>query len=159
MQKQLDSALPALKLSDDEKDYFVECIATGKPFQKEFVYGKGQSKFKVVLKDRTKKEGEIIGRALDREMNAGKILNWTEYNHLYNSACLYYQLERINGVEQVREYPTSVYAEFDLLSAIERASMSQWTNAQLYIAMGFVFQFNKAVLEISQEAFSDPNFS
>jgi hypothetical protein len=150
--------LPELELTEEEQDKFSKCLGLGVPYSKEFFHPSA-SEFKVVLRDKTKKEGEIIGRALDRAMNKGTILNWVEYTHLFNTTSLYYQLDAINGIEHVRHYPESVYDEFNLLAELEKSVISTWTASQLYIVMGFMFQFNKAILKLSAKAFTPENFS
>jgi len=154
----LEKPLPKLKLSDDELDIFAKSLATGKPFSKKFFHPQAVD-FVLELRDKTKKEGEIIGRSLDRSMDSKKILNWVEYTHAFNMVSLYYQIESINGITHNREYPESVYKNFDVLDAMERSPIADWTSSQIYIAMGFMFQFNQALLEVSQRAFDDENFS
>ena len=150
--------MPELIFSEKDEDEFVECVATGRPFSKTFEFGKTK-KFRLRLKDRSKKVSEIIGRSLDIAMEDKKILNWVEYTHMYNSACLYYQTEAINGIEHIRLYPKSVFEPFDLISAMEKSPINDWTSAQLYVGMGFMFQFNQALSKLSQKAFTSQNFS
>ena len=137
---------------------FAKSLATGVPFSKKFSHPKA-SNFVLEFRDKTKKEGDLIGRSLDRAMESKKILNWVEYTHAFNMVSMYYQLESINGVKHIRDYPESVYKEFDVLDAMEKSPISQWTSSQVYVAMGFMFQLNQALLEASKEAFGDENFS
>jgi len=154
----LEKPLPKLKLSEDELNEFALSLATGKPFSKKFSHPKAPD-FVLEFRDKTKRESEIIGRSLDRAMESKKILNWVEYTHAFNTVSVYYQLESINGVAHNRNYPNSVYDEFDVLEALEKSPVAQWTSAQLYVAMGFMFQLNQALLEVSKEAFENENFS
>jgi hypothetical protein len=155
----LEKPLPLLKLSEEERTKFIECVVSGEPFCKEFSFGEGEKKFTLVIRDKTKRENEIISRALDRAMDAKKIINYTEYTHAYNMASLYYQIGSINGVEHVAEYPENIYAPFDLLSEMEKSPIAEWSSAQTYIAFGFMTQLNQAILRTSQEAFETQNFS
>ena len=149
--------LPKITLTEMELDEFAKSIATGKPFSRVFD-NKKIPNFKLTIRDKTRKESEIITRCLDRETERKKILNWVEYNHTFNTLSLYYQVDAINGVEHVREYPKSVYDDFDALSAMEKSPVSSWNASQLYIAMGYMFQFNAALMEASQSAFDLENF-
>lgn len=157
-QDDLEKPLPKIKLSEEEVEAFAKSLATGKPFSKKFSHPKCPD-FVLELRDKTKREGDIIGRSLDRAMDSKKILNWVEYTHAFNMVSVYYQLESINGIPHNREYPESVYKEFDVLEAAERSPIAQWTSSQVYVAMGFMFQLNQALLEVSKEAFGDENFS
>jgi hypothetical protein len=157
-QEDIEKPLPKIKFSEEEMEEFALSLATGKPFSKSFSHPKAPN-FVLEFRDKTKKEGDLIGRSLDRLMEAKKILNWVEYTHAFNMASVYYQLESVNGIPNVKEYPESIYKEFDVLEAIEKSVISQWTSSQVYIAMGFMFQLNQALLEASKEAFGDENFS
>jgi len=150
--------MPILELTTEEKNIFAKSLATGKPFSKIFVNKKNPD-FYITIREKTKKEGEIIGRSLDRAMESHKILNWVEYAHLYNSASLYYQVDSINGIEQHKEYPAGLYDDFDVMGAMERSPINEWNGSQVYIAMGWLFQFNNALMEVAREAFDDINFS
>jgi hypothetical protein len=154
----LKEPLPKILLTEEEMNQFASSLATGIPFKKSFAHPKAPE-FVLVFRDKTKKESEIIGRSLDRAFDDKKILNWTEYTHAFNVVSIYYQLESINKIPHVREYPATTFAPFDVMDAVERSPVAQWTSSQLYVAMGFMFQFNQALLEASKEAFSNENFS
>ena len=157
-QDDLEKPLPKIKLSDDELEAFAQSLASGKPFNKKFSHPKAPN-FVLEFRDKTKREGDFIGRSLDRSMESKKILNWVEYTHAFNMVSVYYQLESINRVPHHREYPENVYKEFDVLDALEKSPISQWTSSQVYVAMGFMFQLNQALLEAAKEAFGNENFS
>ena len=155
---QKEYVLPEIAFTEEDKDQFARSLATGHPFSKDFSSEKYPD-FVLTIRDKTKKEGEIIGRSLDRAMEDHRILNWVEYTHIYNSVSLYYQIEAINGIPQHKEYPAGLYDSFDVMSALERSPISEWNSSQTYIAMGWLFQFNNALMEVAREAFENVNFS
>lgn len=151
--------LPKLEITEADRDQYALCLGTGAPFQQRF--SKPEFKFSVTLRDKTKREGDIISRQLDLAANQGKILSMAEYTNSYNLACLYYQLDEINQVPQHRQYPKDIYdmKDFNLQVIIDNHSaLGNMTSSQIYLMIGWMTQLNQKLMEISREAFS-PSFS
>jgi hypothetical protein len=149
--------LPKLEISNDDRDLYAECIATGKVFSQKFENEK--LKIKVEFKDKTKKETDIISRQVDKIYNDGLLYSVQEYINLFNLGCLYYQLSHINGVKQNHEYPANVWdmKDFNLTSVIDASPIGSLPSSTLYILMGMMTQFNQKLYDLAKEAFN-PNF-
>ena len=150
--------LPKLEITDRDRDLYAECLATGNTFKQKFENEK--LKINIELRDKTKRETDIIGRQVDKIYNDGLLYSVQEYVNLFNLGCLYYQLESINGVTQTREYPDSVWdmKDFNLLSAIDKSHIGSLSSSNLYVMMGMMTQFNQKLYDLAKEAF-DVNFS
>lgn len=150
--------LPSLKITEEDKDLYAKCLVSGTPYFERFA--KEKFGINIVFRDKTKKEGDIISRQLDSAANKGIILSQAEYTNSYNLGCLYYQMEELNGVVQVREYPKSLYdqSDFNLLQKIDESYLGSVTSAMVYLLMGMMTQFNEKILSLSREVL-DPNFS
>jgi hypothetical protein len=150
--------LPRLEITDKDRDIYAECLSTGNVYRQKFENEK--LKIKIEIKDKTKKETDIISRQVDKIYNDGLLYSVQEYINLFNLGCLYYQLSSINGVEQIKEYPSSVWdmKDFNLLEVIDRSPIGSLPSSTLYILMGMMTQFNQKLYDLAKEAF-DPNFS
>lgn len=150
--------LPKLEITDKDRDLYAKCLATGDTFKQKFENSK--LKINIELRDKTKKETDIIGRQVDKVYNDGLLYSVQEYINLFNLGCLYYQLSSINGVEQTKEYPDSVWnmKDFNLLSVIDKSPIGSLSSSNLYIYMGMMTQFNQKLYDLAKEAF-DINFT
>jgi hypothetical protein len=158
LKDQLERPIPVLKLTEKELDEFANSLATGIPFSRVFKNEKIKN-FSIKLRDKTKRESDLIVRFLDRCLDSKKISNMVEYNNLFHNLSLYYQTEEINGVKQVREYPANPYDDFDILAALEKSPISNWTASQYYIVLGYMFQLNAAILDAAQKVLDVENFT
>ena len=93
-------------------------------------------------------------------LNKGQLLSALECNTLFNLGCLYYQLEEINGIKQVREYPESVWdmKDFNLAMSIEKSPIGTGSSSYTYILVCLLAQFNGKLLDLSRRIF-EPTFS
>ena len=150
--------LPKLEITDDDKERYLQCVVNGTPFMQEFEDQK--LKLKVVLRDKTKKETDIISRQLDKTYNEGNIYSAVEYTNLFNVACLYYQLEEFNGVKQNRDYPVSVWdmKKFNLMESIDKGPLGSISSSALFVLMAMMSQFNHKLYALAMEVI-DPNFT
>jgi len=145
-----------LHITEDDKDRFLECIATGEAFS--YSFG-ADTKFPFTVRDKTVKENNIITRSLDKLMAKGKILNWTEYANAYNACSCYYQVVEINGVAQPKVYPTAKNEDsFNVVNEFNESLLGQFSSSQFFIVMMQVSRFNKCILDLSAEIVTDPNF-
>jgi hypothetical protein len=150
--------LPKLETTEKDRDMYAECLATGNVFRQKFENKK--LKLNIEFKDKTKRETDIISRQVDKIYNDGLLYSVQEYINLFNLGCLYYQLASVNGVEQIKEYPASVWEmkDFNLLSVIDKSYVGSLSSSNLYILMGMMTQFNQKLYDLAKEAF-DVNFS
>jgi hypothetical protein len=148
--------LPKLFVTEEDRNLYAESLATGTPFSHSFENGP----LRVRFRDRTKRETDIIGRQTDKAYNDGKILSPAEYSNQFNLGCLYYQLEDVNGIAQIRNYPASVWdmKDFDLFSEIDKSYIGTLTSSVLFTLMGMMTQFNQKLFDLSKEVLSG-NFS
>jgi hypothetical protein len=153
-----DFKLPRLEITEKDRDQYLECTASGATFSQRFL--KEELGIDVVFRDKTKKESDIISRQVDKAYNDGKMMSVQEYTNIFNYACLYYQLEAINGVTQNRSYPIDVWdmKDFNLLSEIDKSAIGQFSSSKIYILMGLMTQFNQKLFDLSREILS-ANFS
>jgi len=159
----IDNALvriPDLKISEEDKDRFVDSLASGEPYVENFTLavGKGLS---IQMRDKTKKEGDIISRKLDQMHNDGQVLSAVEYGNLYNIACLYYQLQTVNGVVQNRAYPENIWKiqDFDLFGIIDQSFIGGLTSSSIFVFMAAMNQMNKKLFRLAAGVFDAENFS
>ena len=150
--------LPRLLISEEDKDLYIQCLATGKPFYQEMK--NEEYKLDLIFRDKTKKEGDIVSRQIDMLMQSGQILSAAEANSLFNLGCLYYQLQSINGVPQIREYPESVWnmKDFSLPAVIEKSFLGQASSTYIFVVVCMMSQFNNKLLDLSRRVL-DPSFS
>lgn len=150
--------LPMLIISDDDKTKYAQSLATGVPFFEAFEYG--DIGLKIVLRDKTKRETDIVSRQIDFHYNKGTVLSAGEYTSLFNLGCLYYQLEEVNGVKQTREYPKSTWdmGDFNILDCIDKSSFGESSSTYSYVLVCIMAQFNNKLLDLAKGVF-DPNFS
>lgn len=150
--------LPRLPVTDADRDAYLKCVVNGEAFRHEFKNEK--LGVNIVLRDKTKRETDIISRAMDKLYNDGKILSVVEYTNTFNVACLYYQLEEFNGVVQNRAYPASVWdmKDFDLLAEIDKSPIGNVSSSVLFVLMAMMSQFNQKLYRLAMEAV-DPDFT
>lgn len=148
--------LSRLPVTEEDRNLYTECLANGTPFFHIF----DRAPLNVKLRDRTKRETDIVGRQTDKAYNDGKILSPAEYANQFNLGCLYYQLEEVNGIIQYREYPKSVWdmKDFDLFEKIDSSYVGKLTSSVLFTLMGMMTQFNQKLFDLSREVL-DGNFS
>jgi len=153
--------LPKLPITDEDRDEFARCLHSGRPFHTKFDAAPPFG-ISITLRDKTKREGDIISRQMDYAFNEKKILSIDEYSHLYNLGCLYYQLEEMNGVRQNRACPLNQWdmKSFDLLGEIDRSPIGEMTSTQIYIMISMMTQFNEKLFNLAKEVVGSPeNFS
>lgn len=150
--------LPDLEIREIDRNLYAECVVNGSPFYQ--VFKNDALNFSVIIRDKTKRESDIIARQTDKSYNDGKLYSVVEYTNTFNIGCLYYQLEEYNGVKQNREYPANVWdmKDFDLLSVIDKSTIGQASSSMMYILMGMLSQFNKKLYSLALEIL-DPSFS
>lgn len=152
-----DLKLPDLEVTEKDKERFLECVTSGTPFSQSFEHK--SSSLNVVLRDKTKKESEIISRQLDKAYNDGHIYSIAEYTNLFNMGCLYYQLDAINGVKQNRQYPDSIWnmKDFNLMDAIDQSPIGSMSSSVLFLMMAMMSQLNRKLYVLAMGVV-DPNF-
>lgn len=150
--------LPPLKITDADKETYLKCVVNGQPFSHTFDNEK--LGLKIVIRDKTKKETDIISRQIDKSYSDGNIYSLVEYTNLFNMGCLYYQLEEVNGVTQNREYPESAWnmKDFNLMEAIDKSPIGSMSSSVLFMLMALMSQFNQKLYGLAMEAV-DPNFT
>jgi len=152
----LEGQVKDIEITTELEDKFIRSLESGTSFSMVFNIHKT---FSIKVRDKTVKEAEIIIRAVDKMCLRNKEVSWTEYSRMYNLFSLYYQIDEINGVVINKEYPSSMYGDFDLAKLIEETSpIPNWPLAIQYAALSSMCRFNNVAKKLAMKSIEDPSF-
>lgn len=145
--------LPNLPISEEDKDRFAECLASGQPYREEFSRLKG--KFNVTLRTRYKWEEDAIIAQIFDDFSDKTIKSDGQYANRLNLYNLTYQMEKLDGLPMV-----SPKRGDNLREKLSAGIFEGMVEPKLFILTSLLFQFDAKVTALCQLAmpdFSEPD--